>query len=79
MREAIGVGNNQPFIVAFKNVDDDEDALPQYFIGVEQHLMLESSTILSAIYFCVAAHYVFNLNYHKKSGSMWTFIQEKNF
>lgn len=31
--------------------------------------MLECSNIVAAIYFCIAAHYIFNLNYHPKSGT----------
>ena len=28
-------------------------------------------------FFCVAAHYIFNLTYHRKTGDVWLFIQEK--
>lgn len=41
--------------------------------------MLESSNIISAIFFCIGAHYIFNLNYHPKSGkfqslTVWYFL-----
>ncbi len=39
--------------------------------------MIETSNIVAAIFFCVAAHYVFNLTYHRKSGDVWLFVQEK--
>ena len=39
--------------------------------------MMESCNIVSAIFLCLAAHYVFNLQYHRKTGDIWTFIQEK--
>ena len=32
--------------------------------------MLECSNIVAAIFFCVGAHYIFNLNYHRKSGEL---------
>lgn len=38
---------------------------------------MESSNIVSAIYFCLAAHYVLNISYHRKTGDVWLFIQEK--
>ena len=30
--------------------------------------MMESSSIIAAIFFAVAAHYIFNLSYHSKTG-----------
>ena len=68
--------NNQPHIVLFKD-DDDEGVTNQYFISIEQQLMLESSNVVSAVFLCVASHYIFNLSYHRKSGKIWLFIQEK--
>ena len=59
--------NNQPHIILFSDPDDD-CLTKQYFICVEQDLMLESSSIISAIFFALAAHYVFNLSYHPKTG-----------
>ena len=51
--------------------------LNSFFVAVEQHLMLESPSIVSAIFFCIAAHYVFNLSYHSKTSDIWLFIQER--
>ena len=65
---------NQLYIILFH--DEDEDIMQQYFVCVEQELMIESTNIITAIFFCVAAHYIFNLSYHRKSGDMWLFIQE---
>ena len=65
--------NNQPHIVWFQDVDD-EDINQQFFIAVEQSLMLETNNLVSAIFACVAAHYVFNLSYNPKAG---LFIQER--
>ena len=57
--------------------EEDEDSIQQHFICVEQELILETSNILAAIFFCIAAHYIFNLEYNKyyyKDAAM--FIQE---
>lgn len=67
--------NNQPHIIKFQ--DDEQDGISQYFICVEQMLHLESNNLISSILLCVAAHYVYNLSYHPKSGDVWWFIQEK--
>ena len=60
-----------------KDDEDEDTVLNQYFISVEQELMMETSNLTSAIFFCVAAHYIFNLTYHRKSGDVWLFFQEK--
>ena len=49
----------------------------QFFICVEHNLMIECSNIAAAIFFCVAAHYIFNLTYNRKANDVWVFIQEK--
>ena len=51
--------------------------MQQYFVAVERNLMMESSALSSAIFLCVAAHYIFNLSYHPKIGEIWLFVQEK--
>lgn len=48
----------------------------QFFISVEQSLMIECSNIVAAIF---VAHYIFNLSYHRKAGDVWLFVQEKVF
>lgn len=78
--EATEKDNNQPqcHIVMFQDDDDHVDTvLNQYFVSVEQELMMETSTLISSIFFAIAAHYIFNLTYHWKSGDVWVFIQEK--
>ena len=40
-------------------------------------MMLETNSLMSAVFGCIAAHYIFNLSYHEKTGEFWTFIQEK--
>ena len=69
-------GNNQAHMVLFSDVEDENCLAEQHFISVEQGLMLETSNIVASIFFCVAAHYIFNLAYHAKTGDVWVFIQE---
>lgn len=75
-REASEKENNQPHIVLFKD-EDEQNALDQYFLSVEQQLMMETSNIVSAVFLCIAAHYIFNLSYHRRTGDVWLFVQEK--
>ena len=77
--EACEKENNQPHIFLFWDEDEDEDEgmAHQYFVCVEQELMMESSNVVAAVFFCIAAHYIFNLTYHRKTGDFWPFIQEK--
>ena len=64
----------------FKADDDSHDPeLQQYFISVEQKLILECKSITAAIYYCIAAHYIYNLSFHPKSGDVWVFLQNKVF
>lgn len=74
--EAVDKQNNQPHIIHFKNEDDEDSLMQQYFICVEQQLMMESSNLISAIFLCLAAHYIFNIQYHPKAKDVWEFIQE---
>lgn len=39
--------------------------------------MIESSNIFAAVYYLVAAHYVFNVAYHSKVNYVLLFLQEK--
>ena len=60
-----------------KDDDEEETIRNQYLISVEQELMTETSNLMAAIFFTIAAHYIFNLSYHRKAGDLWLFIQEK--
>lgn len=42
VRDALMAETNQPCIVVFRDCDDDEDTPPQFFISIEQQLMLQS-------------------------------------
>ena len=74
--EAVNSSNNHPHIVKFV---DASDVLPQYFIAVEQELLLQCKSLERAIFIRVAAHYVFNIEYHLKVKDVFYFLQEKVF
>lgn len=76
--EATEKDNNQPHIVMFRDDDVDEESIRnQYFVSVEQEIMMETSTLIFFHILCYCCHYIFNLTYHRKSGDVWVFIQEK--
>ena len=56
--------NNQPHLVKFQDKDDSE-GISQYFVAVEQKLMLECCTLSAALFFGMFAH--FNLKYRIRS------------
>ena len=71
-------GNGQPHIVLFCDDNDAaEETLKQYFIAVEGQLMMETMNLTTAIFLCLAAHYIFNLSYHAKTGDVFLFLQDK--
>lgn len=61
----------------FKDEADDDDVTGQYFISIEQTLVMESSNPVTAVFNLLVSHYVFNLAYHPKAKDMLTFIQER--
>ena len=75
--EATEKGNNQPHIVIFHSEEEGSELPQQYFISVEQQLILECSSLESAVFLCIASHYFLNLEYHPKGKDVWLFIQEK--
>ncbi len=75
--EAPDKANNQPHIVVFMDDEDEENLAGQYFIAVEQCLMMESSNLVAALFYLLCAHYIFNVQYHPKASDVLTFIQEK--
>ena len=64
VEEAIDTNNSYPHIVRF--VDAAGDILPSHFIAVEQELVMECRSIDSALFLLIAAHFVFNMEYHPK-------------
>ena len=60
-----------------KFVDATNDLPPQYFIAVEQQVLLECKSLERAIFVMVGSHYVFNIEYHSKVKDVFYFLQEK--
>ena len=55
----------------------EQDDYDQYFLAIEQMLMLESRNVATALFLLLASHYVFNLSYHSKSADFLIFVQER--
>ena len=55
----------------------DHDEYVQYYIALEQTLILESTDITTALFLLLAAHYIFNLSNHTKVHELLRFLQEK--
>ena len=55
----------------------DHDEYMQYFIALEQSLIMECRDIVTALFLLLAAHYIFNLSYHAKVNELMRFLQEK--
>ena len=73
--EAIDLENNQPYIL--KLFDADSDIASQYFIVIEQSLMIECSNMMSALFSLFAVHYVFNIQYHTRLKDFFQLIEDK--
>ena len=73
--EAIDGSNNHPHIVKF--IDATGDLSPQFFVAVEQQLLLECKSLERAIFLMVATHYVFNIEYNLKVKDVFLFLEEK--
>ena len=52
----------------------DHDEYIQYFIALEQTLILECKDIVTVLFLLLAAHYIINLSYHAKVHKL---LQEK--
>lgn len=76
-QEAIDVSNNHPHIVKF--IDATGDISPQFFVAVEQQLLLECKSLERAIFLMVATHYVFNIEHNSKVKDVFLFLEEKIF
>ena len=76
--DACDKSNSQPHIVNFHDIHDDgEDVMEQFFIAIEQTLMMECSNLFAAFFYVMAAHYIFNLSYNAKIRYVLLFLQEK--
>ena len=75
LTEVVDKTNNHPHILRF--VDSDEDIPPQYFIVVEQDVVMESTNFTSALYHLISTHYIFNISYNVTVKDVLFFIQRK--
>ena len=73
--EIVDSENNQPFIV--KLFDADGDISSQYFIVIEQTMMIECNSVMSSLFTLFAVHYVFNIQYHSRLKDLFQFLEEK--
>ena len=55
--------------------EEDDDVTEQLFVVVEESLMLETNSLLSALFGCMAAHYIFNVSYNPKTGDLWAIFE----
>ena len=53
--------------------------LPQYFVAIEQQLRIECKNLERAIFTMLAAHYIFNMEYHPMVKNVFYLLQEKVF
>jgi len=70
--EAPESGNSQPHLVVFNH-----DEFDQFFIAIEQKLLMECSDLATALYLLLGSHYILNLSYHPKLHDTIMFFQEK--
>ena len=63
-QEAVDTSNNHPHIIKFADVTSD--VLPQYFVAIEQQVLIECKNLERAIFIMLAVHYVFNMEYQSR-------------
>ena len=66
--------NNCPHIIRL--VDADDGIPDQYFIAVEQQLLIKVPNLSDAILLLLSVHYTFNIEYNSKIHDLLCFIQE---
>ena len=71
LTEALEIVNAQPYIIWFQEEDDDDNIGQRLFVVVEREMMLETDSLTTAVFGCVAAHYIFNIAYHEETGDFW--------
>ena len=74
--DCVDNSNNLPHIVKLCIVD--QELPPQYFIALEQELIIECRpSLCEAVYLLLAVHYVFNVVYHPRAVYFFNFFEEK--
>lgn len=56
--------------------DSDDCSRNEYFIMIEQDLLLKTSHFDEAVFLILAVHYVFDLEYDLRVNDVLTFLQE---
>ena len=68
---------NHPHIIRY--IDADDEVSTYYVIAVEKQALLQSSSLLTAVFLLFGVHYVFNLEYYSKVKDFYLFLQNKFF
>ena len=76
--EAVDQSNNHRHIIQFFD-SADSDFSPQYFIAVEQSLLVQCKTMKIALFSLLAVHYIFDIEYHYCVKDFYRFVQENLF
>ena len=65
---------NQPHLLRLVGAED----LPsQYFVVVEQVVLMEVGDIMRGLYMLLALHYVFDIAYHPQLADLFLFCEDK--
>ena len=73
-KEVINAKNNFPHLVRL--IDADEGIPDQFFIAVEQELLVKCRNISDALLTLISVHFIFNIEYNPKIHDIMCFIQE---
>lgn len=73
-KEVIDSENNFPHIIRL--IDADEGIPDQFFIAVEQELLVKCRNICDALLVLISVHYIFNIEYNPKVYDFFLFFQE---
>ena len=68
---------NQPHIIRY--IDADDQVFSNYIIVIEKQILLQSSSLLAALFVLFAVHYVFNMEYYPKVKDFYLFLQNNLF
>ena len=74
LTDVVDKNNNHTHILRFEN--SDEDIPPQYFIVIEQDVVMECRNFTSALYYVISTH-IFNISYNVTVKVVLFFIQRK--
>lgn len=64
------------FLHLIRLIDADEGIPDQFFIAVEQELLVKCRNISNALLILISVHFIFNIEYNPKVHDIMCFIQE---